>query len=54
MADDRDRADAAEDADALLPRLRVIEDQPLEERAAASAQLHDELTRALEGTDAPA
>ncbi len=35
--------------DALIERLRVIEDQPLEERAAAFAQLHDELRGALEG-----
>ncbi len=52
-------ADAAEsadhpDADALVSRLRVIEDQPLEERAAAFAHLHDELLRALEGSDSSA
>jgi hypothetical protein len=38
----------------LLPRLRVIEDQPLESRAAAYTQLHDELQHILEGGDAPA
>ncbi|MBC7591118.1 MAG: hypothetical protein H7226_08780 [Salinibacterium sp.] len=36
----------------LLSRLRVIEDQPLESRAAALAQLHDRLQRRLEGGDA--
>jgi hypothetical protein len=38
--------------DALIERLKVIEDQPLETRAAAFAQLHDELQTALEGADA--
>jgi len=36
------------ESDALIERLRLIEDQPLEERAAAFAQLHDELKQALE------
>ncbi len=40
------------DADALLSRLRLIEDQPLETRAAAFAQINDELQSRLEGTDA--
>lgn len=39
--------------DALLSRLRVIEDQPLDRRASAFAQIHDELQSALEGGDAP-
>ena len=39
--------------DALLPRLRVIEDQPLDRRASSFAQIHDELQSALEGGDAP-
>lgn len=38
---------------ALIERLRVIEDQPLPERATAYVQLHDELTRALEADEAP-
>lgn len=38
---------------ALLSRLRVIEDQPLEDRAAALAQLHDELRTRLESGDTP-
>lgn len=39
------------ETDALLSRLRLIEDQPLESRAAAFAQLHDELQARLEGGD---
>jgi hypothetical protein len=39
--------------DALLSRLRVIEDQPLDRRASSFAQIHDELQSALEGGDAP-
>lgn len=38
--------------DALVPRLRVIEDQPLADRAAAYAQVHDELRGRLESGDA--
>ena len=37
--------------DGLLSRIRLIEDQPLESRAAAFAQLHEELQSALEGHD---
>ena len=37
--------------DALLPRLRLIEDQPLETRAEAYAHLHDELREALDAAD---
>lgn len=44
----------SEELDALLSRLRVIEDQPLDQRAAAFVQVHDELRKALEGADAPA
>ncbi len=40
------------ETNALLSRLRVIEDQPLESRAAAYAQLHDTLQARLEGRDA--
>lgn len=47
MADDE-----TDDAgNALLSRLRVIEDQPLDTRAAAFTQLHDELQHRLEGGD---
>jgi hypothetical protein len=38
---------------ALLSRLRVIEDQPLADRAAALSQVHDELRARLEAGDAP-
>jgi len=37
--------------DGLVSRLRVIEDQPLDSRAAAFTQLHDQLQRTLEGGD---
>jgi len=40
--------------DALLSRLRLIEDQALDERAPAYAALHDELLTTLEGSDARA
>ncbi len=43
-----------EERDALLSQLRVIEDQPLEERAAAYLQVHDRLQARLEGGDAAA
>jgi hypothetical protein len=39
--------------DALVPRLEVIEGQPLETRAAAYGQLHDELSDRLQGADTP-
>jgi hypothetical protein len=42
------------DADSLMPRLDAIEDRPLEQRAAALAELHDELRARLEGGDAAA
>jgi hypothetical protein len=45
------RDESAPDTDALLSRLRVIEDQPLDQRAAAFAQVHDELQATLEGRD---
>ncbi len=41
----------ATDTNALLSRLRLIEDQPLEARAQAFAQIHEELTSAREGAD---
>jgi hypothetical protein len=43
----------AAESDALLSRLRLIEDQPLESRAAAFSQVHDELQARLQGGDAP-
>ena len=39
------------ETDALLSRLQLIEEQSLEARAAAYAQLHDELQHILEGGD---
>ncbi|MDQ1596821.1 MAG: hypothetical protein QOI70_245 [Microbacteriaceae bacterium] len=39
------------DSSALLSRLRVIEDQPLDQRAAAFTQIHDRLQSTLEGGD---
>ncbi len=42
------------ESDALLSRLRAIEDQPLETRAEAFTHLHDELRQRLEGGDQPA
>ena len=39
------------DGDALVSRLRLIEDQPLEARAPAFAQVHDELQAALGAGD---
>jgi hypothetical protein len=54
---DTARSDATgtpDDGDsALIARLRVIEEQPLETRAEALAQLHDELRAMLEAGDAP-
>lgn len=39
--------------DALVSQLAVIEAQPLEDRAASYAQVHDQLQGRLEGTDQP-
>ncbi len=44
--DDKQDAD-----DALVPRLNLIEDQPLATRADAYAQVHDQLRDELEGGD---
>ena len=40
------------DGDALLSRLRVIEDQPLETRAERLGQVYEELRATLESGDA--
>lgn len=55
VTDETMQPDAPEDREpsALLSRLRVIEDQPLADRAAALSQLHDELRARLESGDAP-
>lgn len=46
-------ADVSSLDDSLLPRLRIIEDQPLDARADAYAQVYDELREQLEGGDIP-
>ena len=46
--------DEHDNDEALVPRLRVIEAQPLDQRAAAYAQVHDELKSRLEGGDGTA
>ena len=53
---DRDEAEsgapdvwAPSEPDALVDRLRVIEDQPLEDRAGSYAQVHDALQARLDG-----
>lgn len=51
---DVDPAGSDTENDALLSRLRLIEDQPLESRAAAFAQVHDELQSRLESGDSSA
>ncbi|MCU1514351.1 MAG: hypothetical protein JWO10_1441 [Microbacteriaceae bacterium] len=45
-----DQLDATE-TDALLSRLRLIEDQPLDRRAEALVQVHEQLRSILEGGD---
>ncbi|MDJ0334850.1 hypothetical protein QMG83_06400 [Salinibacterium sp. G-O1] len=42
------------ESNSLMSQLKVIEDQPLESRAAAFVQVHDRLQRRLEGGDSPA
>ncbi|MFT2816865.1 hypothetical protein [Leifsonia sp. A12D58] len=44
---------STDDQDGVLSQLSVIEAQPLEDRAAAYAQLHDQLQATLEGSDVP-
>lgn len=48
VADERDEETRS---DGLLPRLNLIEDQPLESRAEAYSHLHDELREALDAAD---
>lgn len=40
-----------DDSDALVSRLKVIEDQPLESRAERLAQVYEELRATLEAGD---
>jgi hypothetical protein len=47
-------SEGEQESNALLSRLRLIGDQPLDQRASAFAQIHDELQGSLEGGDAPA
>ena len=53
MSDEHELPDDGQDGDtdALLSRLNLIEDQPLEERAVSFAQVHDQLQAILEGGD---
>jgi len=53
VSDQTDFEAPSSDADpsALMSRLRLIEDQPLAERAAALAQVHEELRARLESGD---
>jgi hypothetical protein len=46
------KAEPSGEANALLSRLRLIEDQPLESRAVAFAQIHEELQSRLDSPDA--
>ena len=49
---DNANREASDETNALLSRLRLIEDQPLEARAVAFAQIHEELQSRLDGGDA--
>ena len=51
MSDEPDGSDDRDVAEELVSRLHLIEEQPLGERAAAFALLHDELRARLEGGD---
>jgi len=53
MTDAMNDAEQTGETDALLSRLRLIEDQPLETRAEAFVQIHDQLRATLEGADSP-
>jgi hypothetical protein len=52
MSDTENPAVRDEEPSALVTRLRIIEDQPLETRAEALAQVHEELRAMLEAGDA--
>ena len=47
-----ENADGGGETNALLSRLRLIEDQPLESRAVAFAQIHEKLQSRLDSGDA--
>ena len=48
---DEQQAGAPDETNTLVSRLRVIEDQPLETRAVAFAQIYDELQGRLDSGD---
>ena len=48
---DTQNADSSDETNALVSRLRLIEDQPLESRAVAFAQIHEELQSRLDSGD---
>jgi hypothetical protein len=54
QATDSQATGRSEESNALLSRLRVIEDQPLESRAVAFAQIHEELQARLDSGDVAA
>jgi hypothetical protein len=51
MTDDTTPDGGRHESDALLSRLRVIEDQPLDTRAESYAHVHEQLQAELEGGD---
>lgn len=51
MTEQNDAAQSAPDGDAFVSRLRLIEDQPLADRAEAYVHVHDELREALDAAD---
>jgi hypothetical protein len=52
LVSDIENADGPSENNTLVSRLRVIEDQPLESRAVAFAQIHEELQARLDSGDA--
>ncbi len=46
---DAENTQDSDETNALLSRLRLIEDQPLDTRAVAFAQVHEELQSRLDG-----
>ena len=51
MTESHDTGATTHESDALLSRLLVIEDQPLDSRAAAYTHVHEQLQAELEGGD---
>jgi hypothetical protein len=52
IVSDAENSETDSDTNALLSRLRLIEDQPLESRAVSFAQIHEELQSRLDSGDA--